>query len=160
MNCFLGVIHPSGYAYQNFHQGQHVAPPLQHEQQYQNEQQYRNEQYHNAHDSNDEVVYGHQESATPDSGLLTNENYPDDKHTRVIFQSSTEPSTYDTGHYGAEQHEQQSNGYLPANPVDTYEAPLVYHKMEQYYNNPHDQQQHSETELGTYEGFNLRETPN
>lgn len=136
MNFFPGVIHPSAYAYQNFHQGQHQAPPLQHEQ-----------QYHNAHDPNDEAVYGHQESATPENGLLTNENYPDDKHTRVIFQSSTEPS-YDNGHYESEQHEPHSNAYLPANPVDTYQAPLVYHKMEQYYNNP--QNEHSETELGMY----------
>lgn len=128
---FLGVIHPSAYAYQNYHQGQYPTQEVQHQ------------DYHNEHDSNDEVVYGHQE-VTPHNGLLTNENYPDDKHTRVIFQSSTEPSTYDNGHY--EHHEPHSNEYLPPNPVDTYRAPLVYHKMEQYYNNPHDE--HSETELG------------
>lgn len=106
----------------------------------------QHQQYQNEHDSNEEVVYGHQESVTPHSGLLTNENYPDDKHTRVIFQSSTEPSSYDTGHYESEQHEPHPNAYLPTNPVDTYRAPLVYHKTEQFYNNPHDE--HSDTELG------------
>lgn len=132
----LGVIHPSAYAYQNFHQGQHPAPPLQHE------------QYQSEHDPNAEVVYGHQESETPHNGLLTNENYPDDKHTRVIFQSSTEANAYDNGQYDTEQHEPHPNAYLPTNPVDTYRAPLVYHKMEQYYNNP--QEEHGNAELGMY----------
>lgn len=95
--------------------------------------------------------------------MLTNENYPDDKHTRVIFQSSTEPSTYDTGHYEPEQHEHaHPNAYLPTNPVDTYRAPLVYHKTEQFYNNPHDEHhehyehhEHSDTELGMRNSINV-----
>lgn len=108
--------------------------------------QHQHEQYQNGHDSNEEIVYGHQESVTPHNHLLTNENYPDDKHTRVIFQSSTEPSAYDTGHYTSAQHDPHANSYLQADSVDTYRAPLVYHKMESFYNNPHEE--HSDTELG------------
>lgn len=85
---------------------------------------------------------------TPHNGLLTHENYPGDKHTRVIFQPSTEPSTYDSdGNYESVQHEPNPHSYLPSGPIDTYRAPLVYHKMEQFYNNP--DADNSDGHLGT-----------
>lgn len=114
----VGVVHPTAYQYHNVH----------------NEQS--QQAYSADHESNDDVVYGQQqESVSQHNELLTNENYPDDKHTRVIFKTSTE-ATYNTDHYEHEQHPQQ---YLPPSPVNTYRAPLVYHKLEQFYN-PHDDQ--------------------
>lgn len=133
------MVHPSEYAYRNYHQEQHSAPLQQQE-------------YHNEHDTNEDIVYGHHdhhdhgqehdhESVTPQNGLLTNENYPDEKHTQVIFQPTTEPSSYETGgHYESQQHEPSPHPYLSAGAVDTYRAPLVYHKMEQYYNSPNGEQ--------------------
>lgn len=113
----VGVVHPTAYQYHNVHDEQ------------------SQQAYGADHETNDEVVYGQQESVSPHNELLTNENYPDDKHTRVIFKTSTEP-TYASDQY---EHEQPSRQYLPQSQVNTYRAPLVYHKLEQFYN-PHDDQ--------------------
>lgn len=79
------------------------------------------------------VSYGHDASSQHedeshhDSGsLLTSENFPSDKHTHVIFKTTTEePYDYHSSH-------------APAVQVQTVRAPLVYHKLEQFYGNNHD----------------------
>lgn len=110
-------MHPTAYSYQNIHEDQ--------------PQQQQHYEQPTVHDGNEEAVYGppnHQSESDAHSGqLLTNENYPDDQHTRVIFKTSTEPP-YTSDHL-------EPQPYLPG-PVNTYRAPLVYHKLEQYYN-PH-----------------------
>lgn len=123
----IGLVQPTAYEYHNIHE----------------------EQQHNLHDtkSNEESVYGHQhqhhESVSEHNGLLTTENFPDDKHTQVYFKSSTENPYHseEQQHYGHEQEHDQTlpQQYLPQSHVNTYRAPLVYHKFEQYYN-PHDDQ--------------------
>lgn len=110
--CRLDV-HPTTYEYHNVHEEQ---------------------QHHNIHDthSNEDIVYGqqHHESESDHSSLQTNENFPSDKHTQVYFKTTTE-TPYQSEHYG---HEQQPQQYLPQSHVNMYRAPLVYHKLEQFYN--------------------------
>lgn len=119
VSLFIGVVHPTAYQYQNIHDDQ------------------THQQYSSDHDANGESVYGQpqHESVSQHNELLTNENYPDDKHTRVVFKTSTEP-TYTSNHYDNEQYAQP---YLPQSQVSTYRAPLVYHKSEHFYNQPDDQ---------------------
>lgn len=71
-------------------------------------------------------MYGtpHQDTIGDHQHLITTENFPDDKHTRVYFKSTTQaPYSYES-----EQHHPVQ--------VQTFRAPLVYHKLEQFYNNP------------------------
>lgn len=120
-----GVVQPTAYEYHNIHE----------EQQHQHDTK-----------SNEEIVYGHQhdESVSEHNGLLTTENFPDDKHTQVYFKTSSETpynseeqQHYEHQHYEQEQPLQQQ--YQPQSHVDTYRSPLVYHKLEQFFN-PHDDQ--------------------
>lgn len=113
---FVGVVQQTAYQYHNIHDEQ------------------SNQQYNTEQETNGEIAYGQQhESVSPHNGLLTQENYPDDKHTRVIFKTSTEQS------YASDyDQEQQPQPYLPQSQVNTYRAPLVYHKLEQFYN-PHEE---------------------
>lgn len=110
-------------------------------------------EYHNVHDeqhhqhdtqSNEEIAYGqaHQEAVSQNDELLTNENYPDDKHTHAYFKSSTETPYQSHEQYG---HGQQ---YVTHAHVNTYRAPLVYHKLEQFYN-PHEGYTHDDQEQYT-----------
>lgn len=89
-----------------------------------------------------QLVYasGEHESSSEHEHLLTTENFPDNRHTQVIFKGSTEPSAL----HLASAHTPQVDGVQ----VQTYRAPLVYHQFEQYYGNPHEytdenNQQHS-----------------
>lgn len=73
------------------------------------------------------IVYNaqsHQSVSEPN--LLTTENFPDSRHTQVLFKSTTQEPNFN---YGApSEHEHES----PAQ-VQSYPAPLVYHKFEQFY---------------------------
>lgn len=118
----LGVVHPTSYEYHNIHD----EPQPQH---------------HDAH-SNEQVIYGqpHHETVSQHNELLTTENFPSDKHTQVFFKSSTEPSYQsDEQHYAPEEHHHhhQQQQYLAPAQVNTYRAPLVYHKYEEQYYNQH-----------------------
>lgn len=87
------------------------------------------------------VDYGppsqHEEESHHDpSSLLTTENFPSDKHTQVIFKSTTEqPYIYHSSH-------------APAVQVQTIRAPLVYHKLEEFYDQ--NRQINSELEYGSH----------
>lgn len=108
--CVLGVVHPTSYEYHNVHE----------------EQQ---QQHHPDTHSNEEIVYG-QPHHTENFGHQA-ENYPDDKHTQIILPQKN-PTPYQSDeHY---DHEDQQQHYLAPAQVNTYRAPLVYHKYEQYYN--------------------------
>lgn len=70
----------------------------------------------------------HQPIVSPQ--LLTSENYPDDKHTQVVFRSTTQQPPayqYDSVHLNS-----QSSDAGNAE-VQTFRAPLVYHRLEQFY---------------------------
>lgn len=104
------------------------------------------EQHHEHHLHSDEhahdehTVYGtpHHETVGADHhGLVTTENFPDDKHTQVVFKSTTASPLLDDSHE-LEHHEQRYQP--PATQINTYRAPLVYHKLEAYYNQPYDGQ--------------------
>lgn len=74
--------------------------------------------------------------ATPQ--LLTSENYPDDKHTQIVFRSTTaQPPAY---HYDSANLNSQSSD-AGAVEVQTFRAPLVYHRLEQFYGSQPDYEQ-------------------
>lgn len=117
----IGIVQPTAYEYHNVH----------------DEQQ---QHHHHQHDtqSNEEIVYGHphHESVSEHNQLLTTENFPDDKHTQVIFKTSTE-----TPYHSDEQYSQPlPQQYLPQTHVASYRAPLIYHKLEEQFYNPHNDQ--------------------
>lgn len=124
MRLLIGFVQPTAYEYHNIH----------------GEQQQQHHHHHSEHDtqSNEEIVYGHphQESVSEHNQLLTNENYPDDKHTQVIFKSSTETPYQSEEQYNHPLHHQ----YVPQTHVASYRAPLVYHKLEEQFYNPNDDQ--------------------
>lgn len=93
--------------------------------------------------SHEEIIYGrpHHETASEHNQLLTTENFPSDKHTQVIFKSTTAAPYHESEHDNTQlqheqeqvhEHEQHSQYLQPA--TQTYQAPLVYHKLEHYYN--------------------------
>lgn len=125
----LGVVHPTSYEYHNIHEEQQQQQQQQLQQQHQHEHEH---QHHDTH-SNEQIIYGqpHHGAVSQHNELLTTENFPSEKHTQVIFKSSTESYQSDE-HYGHDDHQQQQ--YLPPSQVNTYRAPLVYHKYEHYYN--------------------------
>lgn len=104
------------------------------------------------------VVYGpssqHEEESHYDHGpLLTTENFPSDKHTQVIFRTTTQqPYNYQSSH-------------APEVQVQTIRAPLVYHKLEQFYGNEpeynaeHEYGAHSDIGSAVSEGNYVTITP-
>lgn len=135
------MVHPTSYEYHNVHAGADYHHP------------------HHGHVQNahEQIIYGrpHQESVAEHDQLLTTENFPSDKHTQVIFKTTTAAPyhgpEYDNTqvehehehqHEQHEQHDHHSHYLAP----QTYQAPLVYHKLEHYYNgNPsYDEQSNAE----------------
>lgn len=123
----IDIVQPTAYEYHNVHE----------------EQQH----HHSEHDtqSNEEIVYGHQhphhESVSEHNELLTTENFPDDKHTQVIFKSATEsPYQHSDEQYSQPLPQQYLQPHTHQTHVASYRAPLVYHKLEEQFYNPHDDQ--------------------
>lgn len=95
-------------------QNQHEVPHVAHQQptlvygppipSHHHHQQHHEEESHHSHDH-----------------LLTTENFPSDQHTQVIFKPTTPHSYHHSSHAA------------PQVQVQTYRAPLVYHKLEQFY---------------------------
>lgn len=74
--------------------------------------------------------YGVPRQSIASTPLLTSENYPDDKHTQVVFRSTThQPPAY---HYDSSSLHSHSPD-TGAVEVQTFRAPLVYHRLEQFY---------------------------
>lgn len=127
-NFFSGVINPVSYEYHNVHVGAQLHP-----------QELRGD-----------IVYGrpHHESVTEHKQSLTNENFPSDKHTQVIFKSTTAPPFHETQHQNTEiEHEQPQHPQYGTPAIQNHPTSVVYHNFEQYYNNPepnYDQQSHDE----------------
>lgn len=81
-------------------------------------------EYQNIHP--EDYNSAHHDSIGDHDHLQTTENFPSDSHTQVIFKSTTQhPYHYHSSHSTAPVH------------VQTYRAPLVYHKLEQFYGNQH-----------------------
>lgn len=79
--------------------------------------------------------YGLPRQPIASSHLLTSENFPDDKHTQVVFRSTTsQPPAYHYDSTGINSHTSDSG----AVEVQTFRAPLVYHRLEQFYGSPPD----------------------
>lgn len=94
-----------------------------HEQQYQSQYEQSNDAQHDVHQG-----YNYE---PPSGQLLTTENFPDSKHTQVIFKSTTQQpidhhSHHDHQHVTDDSAESGGNG-------QPYNSPLVYHQLEQYY---------------------------
>lgn len=123
-----GVTNPVSYEYHNVHGGAHLNPQALRE----------------------EIVYGrpHQESVSKHNQALTVENFPSDKHTQVIFKSTTAAPLHDNVHHNTEiQHEQPQRPQYARPAIQNHQTPVVYHNLEQYYNNPepnYDQHSHDE----------------
>lgn len=74
--------------------------------------------------------YGAPRQPVASSHLLTSENFPDDKHTQVIFRSTTQqPPAYHFDNSGLSSHLPDAG----AVEVQTFRAPLVYQRFEQFY---------------------------
>lgn len=104
-----------------------------HEQQYQSqyEHSYQPEQ-HQHHESAGEEHSGYNYER-PSGHLLTTENFPDSKHTQVIFKSTTQQPI---DHHAHHEHQHQHTGDEAADEggdAQSYNSPLVYHQLEQYY---------------------------
>lgn len=114
----LGAVHPTAYDYHNIHEEQ---------------------QHHDTH-STEEIVYGqpHHETVSEHNAHLTNENFPSDKHTQVYFKTTTEAPYHSDEHQYGHEPQPQPQPYLPHTQVNTYRAPLVYHKLEEEFYNTHD----------------------
>jgi hypothetical protein len=148
------------------HQSLHEAPIVyQHEgdvdeeQQYQTRYAYQSDEKHavTAHQAPHGYAYDQPSHNPSPAHLLTSENFPDNKHTQVIFKSTTQhPQEY---HHLHDHHHQlqehaahvaltsQAADHAVADgddttatdavdsnaQVQTYNAPLVYHQLEQYY---------------------------
>lgn len=113
----VGVINPVSYEYHNVHVGAHLHP-----------QELRGE-----------IVYGrpHQQSVSKHNQALTDENFPSEKHTQVIFKSTTATPFHETVHQNTEiEHGQPQNQQYAAPEIQSHQTPVVYHNLEQYYNNP------------------------
>lgn len=124
-----GVVQPTAYEYHNIHDEQ---------------QHHQHQHQHDTQSNEEQIVYGQpQETVSQHDELLTNENYPDDKHTQVYFKSTTETPYQSQEQYGHEQ--PLSHQYVSHAHVNTYRAPLVYHKLEQFYN-PHDGYAHGHSD--------------
>lgn len=121
----IDIVQPTAYEYHNVHE----------------EQQH----HHSEHDtqSNEETIYGHShhESVSEHNELITTENFPDDKHTQVIFKSATEsPYQQSDEQYSQPLPQQYLQPHSHQTHVASYRAPLVYHKLEEQFYNPHDDQ--------------------
>lgn len=125
---FSGVIDPVSYEYHNVHVGAHLHP-----------QQLRGE-----------IVYGrpHHESVSEHNQVLTDENFPSDKHTQVIFKSTTAAPIHEAVHQNTEiEHVQPQQPQYETPAIQNHQTPVVYHNLDQYYNDPdpnYDQQSHDD----------------
>lgn len=113
----IGIVHPAAYEYHTHHTD-------------------------GAEQQESHEAYPHHETIADHSALLTTENFPSDKHTQVVFKSTTASPIH---HEHEQQHEheleQHEQHYLPpVTQIKTYKAPLVYSKFEQYYNTQYDDQ--------------------
>lgn len=140
----VGLVQPISYGYHNLHSEEHHEP----------------QQYHSA--SVEQIGYGQQQSEGDfdSSGLVSTENFPSNKHTQVVFPTTT------SAPYHNEHDEHEHSQYVPpsshVSQIHTYKAPLVYHKLEhlydqyghQNYDDQSDIQHHDENEgISNYEYF-------
>lgn len=113
---FSGVINPISYKYHSVH---HLHP-----------QELRGD-----------IVYGrpHHESVSEQTQAPTNEKFPSDRHTQIIFKSTTAAPFHDAVLQNTEiEHKQHS-------AMENLQTPIVFHGLEQYYSNPepnYDRQSH------------------
>lgn len=95
---------------------------------YDEQQQHQHQHHTEVHNYNqqpqEEIIYGtpKHESVSEHNDLLTTENFPSDKHTQVIFKSTTQQPYY-------------HSGVTHGHDIQTYRAPLIYHQLEQFYGN-------------------------
>lgn len=102
-----------------------------HEQQYHShyEQSYQSE-HNQHHEPADEENSGYNYER-PSGHLLTTENFPDSKHTQVIFKSTTQQPI---DHHAHHEHQHVADGAAEEEgDSQSYNSPLVYHQLEQYY---------------------------
>lgn len=90
-----------------------------------------------------QVVYSAEtHESSSEHNFLTTENFPDHRHTQVIFKSTTEAPV---AHY--------TDGHTPQVQVQTYRAPLVYHQFEQYYGNANGYSDEESSSLSHQNGY-------